>query len=233
MAANRVQRAESRDGRVATFSSMPSNGRLHATHLLSRSRQRPAAACSQGRGAVGDTPMSCPAMRKRRTPVCTLVLPQINFIGVLRGCQCHIRGGADRARGDGVVPVEPAARRTAAAGHADRSSSGGVLRPGGAGAAMVPRRHSASATRRRQRDRPVHRLPVSARGIDVLAARRPSLRSALLAAKAAEHSHVNLDGTLIETDRVAAPGPTPGADLWWSGKHHQHGGNHQPLPGKA
>ena len=66
-------------------------------------------------------------------------------------------------------------------------------------------------------------------GIDVLAARRPSLRSALLAAKAAGHSHVNLDGTLIETDRVAAPGRTPGADLWWSGKHHQHRGNVQVV----
>jgi hypothetical protein len=66
-------------------------------------------------------------------------------------------------------------------------------------------------------------------GIDALAERRPGLHSALLAAKAAGYSHVNLDGTLIETDRVAAPGPTPGVDLWWSGKHHQHGGNIQVI----
>ena len=66
-------------------------------------------------------------------------------------------------------------------------------------------------------------------GIDVLAARAPGLRSALIAAKAAGHSHVMLDGTLVETDRIAAPGPTRGVDLWWSGKHHRHGGNVQVL----
>lgn len=66
-------------------------------------------------------------------------------------------------------------------------------------------------------------------GIDTLAERRPGLHGALLAAKAAGYSHVNLDGTLIETDRVATPGPTPGVDLWWSGKHHHHGGNVQVV----
>jgi hypothetical protein len=29
---------------------------------------------------------------------------------------------------------------------------------------------------------------------------------------------VNLDGVVIPTDRVKAPGPN-NADLWWSGKH--------------
>jgi hypothetical protein len=66
-------------------------------------------------------------------------------------------------------------------------------------------------------------------GIDVLAARAPSLHGALLAAKAAGYSHVNIDGTLIETDRVSTPGPTPAVDLWWSGKHDQHGGNVQVI----
>ena len=66
-------------------------------------------------------------------------------------------------------------------------------------------------------------------GIDLLAARKPSLHSALLAAKMAGHSHINIDGTLIYTDRCAAPGPTPGVDLWWSGKHHHHGGNIQVI----
>jgi hypothetical protein len=42
--------------------------------------------------------------------------------------------------------------------------------------------------------------------IDVLAARAPSLNSALLAAKAAGHNHVSVDGTLIETDRCREPG---------------------------
>lgn len=39
------------------------------------------------------------------------------------------------------------------------------------------------------------------------------------------------DGTLIHTDRIAAPGPTPGVDLWWSGKHKRHGGNIQVVSG--
>jgi hypothetical protein len=66
-------------------------------------------------------------------------------------------------------------------------------------------------------------------GIDALAAHAPSLHGALLAAKAAGYSHVSIDGTLIETDRVTAPGPTPGVDLWWSGKHANHGGNIQVI----
>ena len=65
--------------------------------------------------------------------------------------------------------------------------------------------------------------------IDVLAAAAPGLHGALLAARMAGHSHVHLDGTLIRTDRSRAPGPTAKVDLWWSGKHHQHGGNVQVL----
>jgi hypothetical protein len=66
-------------------------------------------------------------------------------------------------------------------------------------------------------------------GIDVLAARAPGLQGALLAAKAAGYSHVNIDGMLVETDRCRTPGPTPGVDLWWSGKHDNHGGNVQVI----
>jgi DDE superfamily endonuclease len=66
-------------------------------------------------------------------------------------------------------------------------------------------------------------------GIEVLADRKPSLHSALLAAKMAGHTHINLDGTLIHTDRCAILGPTPGVDLYWSGKHHHHGGNIQVV----
>jgi hypothetical protein len=66
-------------------------------------------------------------------------------------------------------------------------------------------------------------------GIAVLVACRPSLHGALLAAKAAGHSHVIVDGTLIYTDRVSTPGPTSGVDLWWSGKHRHHGGNIQVV----
>lgn len=66
-------------------------------------------------------------------------------------------------------------------------------------------------------------------GIDVLATRSPGLHGALLAAKAAGHDYVTIDGTLIATDRSAMPGPTKGVDLWWSGKHHHHGGNVQVI----
>lgn len=66
-------------------------------------------------------------------------------------------------------------------------------------------------------------------GVAVLAAQAPSLYSALLAAKAAGYDYVLLDGTLIETDRIGTPGPTPGVDLWWSAKYKNHGGNIQVL----
>jgi hypothetical protein len=73
-------------------------------------------------------------------------------------------------------------------------------------------------------------------GIAVLAAAAPGLRGALLAARAAGHAHVTVDGTLVRTDRCRAPGPTAQADrperrvdLWWSGKHAAHGGNVQVI----
>jgi hypothetical protein len=44
--------------------------------------------------------------------------------------------------------------------------------------------------------------------------------------------HVILDGTLVPTDRVAARTET-GNDLWYSGKHHTHGGNVQILSDPA
>jgi len=65
--------------------------------------------------------------------------------------------------------------------------------------------------------------------IDVLAAAAPGVHGAVLAARAAGHTHVSLDGTLIYTDRSTAAGPTTGVDLWWSGKHHHHGGNVQVV----
>jgi hypothetical protein len=65
-------------------------------------------------------------------------------------------------------------------------------------------------------------------GIDVLAAQAPDLHDVLDRARGEGWSHVNLDGTLIETDRVRAKGES-GHDLWYSGKHKQHGGNVQVL----
>ncbi|MDQ0749731.1 hypothetical protein QF034_003962 [Streptomyces africanus] len=65
-------------------------------------------------------------------------------------------------------------------------------------------------------------------GLTVLADHAPDLSTALERAAAAGHTHLNLDGTVIRTDRVAAPGPN-GADLWWSGKHKHHCGNLQVI----
>jgi hypothetical protein len=66
-------------------------------------------------------------------------------------------------------------------------------------------------------------------GIAVLKTQAPTLEQAIERAKTAGHTHVMLDGTLIETDRCRVPGPTTGVDLWWSGKHKRHGGNIQVL----
>jgi hypothetical protein len=73
-------------------------------------------------------------------------------------------------------------------------------------------------------------------GIDVLAAAAPGLRGALLAARAAGHAHVTVDGTLVRTDRCHTSGPTARGDrperrvgLWWSGRHAAHGGNIQVI----
>ncbi len=70
-------------------------------------------------------------------------------------------------------------------------------------------------------------------GIDVLAAAAPGPHGALLAAKLAGHTHVQLDGTLVRTDRSKAAGPAVvggrTVDRWWSGKHHHHGGNVQVV----
>src|SRR4051794_30326356 len=58
-------------------------------------------------------------------------------------------------------------------------------------------------------------------GIDALAARAPGLRGPLLAARAAGHPHVTVDGTLIRTDRwrrrVRPPGPTARGGGWTRG----------------
>ncbi|MCW2882391.1 MAG: transposase [Sphaerisporangium sp.] len=65
-------------------------------------------------------------------------------------------------------------------------------------------------------------------GIDALAAWAPDLPEAIAAAKASGSTHLNLDGTVMRTDRCQVEGPN-GADLWWSGKHKHHGGNVQVL----
>jgi hypothetical protein len=64
-------------------------------------------------------------------------------------------------------------------------------------------------------------------GLTVLAAGAPDLTTALERAKAAGLTHLNLDGTVVRTDRAADPGPG-GADLWWSGPGR--GGPGVPAP---
>jgi hypothetical protein len=65
-------------------------------------------------------------------------------------------------------------------------------------------------------------------GISVLAAHAPDLHSVLERARAEGWSHLDLDGSLFETDRLAATNDK-GHDAWYSGKHHKHGGNVQVL----
>ncbi|MFI7068517.1 transposase family protein [Kribbella sp. NPDC050124] len=64
--------------------------------------------------------------------------------------------------------------------------------------------------------------------IDVIAAHAPDLHNVLAHALAEGWEFVCLDGTLIASTRCGAPSEA-GHDLWYSGKHHQHGGNIQVL----
>ena len=61
----------------------------------------------------------------------------------------------------------------------------------------------------------------------LLAARAPRLRQAVRAATKAGLPFAVLDGTLVQTDRVAADRP------FFSGKHHCHGMNLQVISGPA
>jgi hypothetical protein len=64
--------------------------------------------------------------------------------------------------------------------------------------------------------------------IDVIAAHAPDLAQVLAGGRQAGWSFVTLDGTLIESTRSSAK-PENGHDLWYSGKHHAHGGNVQVV----
>jgi hypothetical protein len=69
-------------------------------------------------------------------------------------------------------------------------------------------------------------------GLDALAAAAPELTEVIGDCLQRAVGHVILDGTLVPTDRVAARTET-GNDLWYSGKHHTHGGNVQILSDPA
>ena len=115
-----------------------------------------------------------------------------------------------RVRGQRAVPVRPAARRAGPPWHPQGHPGVEHLQAGRAGAALVVRRHpderswpatttSASRPPTTTATRP---SPCSPRG-------KPSLHGALLAAKAAGHTHVLLDGTLIRDRPDLHPGPDP------------------------
>ncbi|WP_202918127.1 transposase family protein [Streptomyces cavernae] len=65
-------------------------------------------------------------------------------------------------------------------------------------------------------------------GIDVLANRAPDLHKVLSRCQREGTTHVILDGTLIESDRLAGVRDN-GNDLWFSQKHKAFGGNIQFL----
>ncbi|PJE93866.1 IS5/IS1182 family transposase [Streptomyces carminius] len=65
-------------------------------------------------------------------------------------------------------------------------------------------------------------------GIDVLAEKTPDLHEVLDHCRRDGMTHVILDGTLIETDRLAGVRDN-GNDLWFSQKHKAFGGNVQFL----
>lgn len=64
--------------------------------------------------------------------------------------------------------------------------------------------------------------------ISVIAARLPDLPEVLATGREAGWAFVAIDGTLIETTRSSTKSAA-GHDLWYSGKHHTHGGNIQVV----
>lgn len=67
-------------------------------------------------------------------------------------------------------------------------------------------------------------------GIDVLSGQAPDLHELLARCRREGMTHVILDGTLIESDRLAGVRDN-GNDLWFSQKHKAFGGNIQFLSG--
>lgn len=65
-------------------------------------------------------------------------------------------------------------------------------------------------------------------GIDILAERAPDLHEVLTRCRREGMTHVILDGTLIESDRLAGTRDN-GNDVWFSQKHKAFGGNVQFL----
>ncbi len=64
--------------------------------------------------------------------------------------------------------------------------------------------------------------------LDAIAAHAPALADVLTHARHGALPFLSLDGTLVPTDRVAAPAER-GHHRWYSGKHHAFGGNVQVI----
>ncbi|WP_098463454.1 transposase family protein [Isoptericola jiangsuensis] len=65
--------------------------------------------------------------------------------------------------------------------------------------------------------------------VDVIALRAPDLHDVLATARQEDWPYVCLDGTLVATMQLHGPKNPSGAESWYSGKHHRHGGNIQVL----
>jgi hypothetical protein len=73
-----------------------------------------------------------------------------------------------------------------------------------------------------------HRLPLPARGVDVLAEQAPELHDVLDRCHREGRRHLVLDGTLIESDRVAGTHLSAdgrAVDTWYCGKPKAFGAN--------
>ncbi len=66
-------------------------------------------------------------------------------------------------------------------------------------------------------------------GIDVIADQGPDLHEVLGQARGEGWSHMTLDGTLIEIDRVDERDPDTGHHLWYSGRHKRQGADVQVI----
>lgn len=127
-------------------------------------------------------------------------------VGVLRRHECHIHRRDVRAPGDRVVPVRAPERATATAQDPYRDDAvAELLQAGDPGDPLVPRRHSCQAVAVDNQISSSTGCAYLHDGIGLLAAHAPGLESVLLAAKMAGYAHVNIDGTLIETDRCRRP----------------------------
>lgn len=173
---------------------------------------------------VGDTPDPLACNRKAQNPGMKVVLPKLNFTEVLRVMSVAYTAVLEVSE-DSVLFLSSLLHGE----HRRRGTRKGRRALGTYKQAVLVLRWFLEDTRMSALARD-NGIALSTaydyrdEGVMVLAARKPSVRGALLAAKTAGYSHVITDGTLIRT-----AGPTRGVDLCCSGKHHHHGGNIQVI----